>query len=136
MKNNKGFTLVEILAVVVILSLLVVIAYPQINNALSASKNSLNNFQKKGLQDASERLILEVLNCDLRSETYNALNMNSTLLCNDMQNRIINHTIETTVQKLVANKYFEDVDGHCTGNIKITTDNNYKVTVNVNDVTC
>ena len=45
MKNNKGFTLVELLAVIVILAILALIAVPNISNLLNKSKN--NMFCKK-----------------------------------------------------------------------------------------
>lgn len=44
-KKNKGFTLVELLAVIVILSILALIAVPNINGLLNKNKN--NMFCKK-----------------------------------------------------------------------------------------
>ena len=54
MKNRKGFTLVELLAVIVILAVLMVIAVPQILNVIESSreraaKNSLD-LLKRGIQ--------------------------------------------------------------------------------------
>ena len=40
MKNKKGFTLVELLAIIVILAVIMVIAVPQILNVVNGSKNS------------------------------------------------------------------------------------------------
>lgn len=45
MKNNRGFTLVELLAVIVILAILALIAVPNVSNLLNKSKN--NMFCKK-----------------------------------------------------------------------------------------
>ena len=52
--NNKGFTLVELLAVLVILVAIMSIAIPTINSSLERSKASQNEQRKKLLQSAAE----------------------------------------------------------------------------------
>lgn len=52
--NNKGFTLVELLAVLVILVAIMSIAIPTINSSLERSKASQNEQRKKLLESAAE----------------------------------------------------------------------------------
>ena len=53
MKNNKGFTLVELLAVIVVLALLMVVATSSIGGALNnAKKNTLKTEAQKMLTEA------------------------------------------------------------------------------------
>lgn len=50
--KNKGFTLVEILAVIIILGALVLIIVPNIDNMLDSSKNKGYNLQIQLMEDA------------------------------------------------------------------------------------
>lgn len=137
MKNRKGFTLVELLAVIVILSIVLIIATPNILKALNASKETLNDIDKKNLQDAAKQVGIEVLNCDLTSGTYDVLGKSNTLGCAGLQKEVVDKEVTTTVKKLVDNDYFVDTSNRCNGNIKITiSSNNYNITVDVSDVTC
>ena len=52
--NNKGFTLVELLAVLVILITIMSIAIPTIGSSLERNKESQNNQKKKLLESAAE----------------------------------------------------------------------------------
>ena len=136
MKNNRGFTLTELLAVIVLLSILMLIAVPNIQGALGASKNSIGEYEKKAIKDAAERAVLEVLNCDLYDSTYNVFGKANTTTCSTMQNYIIGNTVNSTVELLKNNGYFDDKANRCSGNITITTDNAYKITVDTSNVTC
>lgn len=51
---KKGFTLVEMLAVVVILGLVLIIAIPQIQNEVSNKKSSVQEASLKIIYDAAE----------------------------------------------------------------------------------
>lgn len=57
--NNKGFTLVELLAVVVILLALAIIAIPNITASLEKNKNKLSESQKKIVVSSTELFISE-----------------------------------------------------------------------------
>ena len=57
--NNKGFTLVELLAVLVIMIAIASIAIPTINSSLEWSKNNQNEKRKKILESAAELYVSE-----------------------------------------------------------------------------
>ena len=79
--KNKGFTLVELMAVIIILGLIAVIAVPIVTKILSNSKDELYERQVKEIEDAAKRwgvdnIIDEEVNnyyvslLDLRKEGY------------------------------------------------------------------
>ncbi len=53
--NNRAFTLVELLGVIIVLSVIAVIIYPVYNESITNSKNNLYNQQIKSLENASRR---------------------------------------------------------------------------------
>ena len=55
--KNKGFTLVELLAVLVVLSILAVITVPRITNSISNSKDKVEETQKRQIFKAAEDYI-------------------------------------------------------------------------------
>jgi len=54
MKNKKGFTLVELLAVIIVLSLILAIAVPSVNKYLKASKEKAYEVQINNMLEAAE----------------------------------------------------------------------------------
>lgn len=60
MKSKKGFTLLEVIAVVVIMGLLVVLAVPNVLDAISTSKTKTEEFQRSSLLDAARVYIEDV----------------------------------------------------------------------------
>lgn len=63
MTNAKGFTLIEILGVVVILGLLMLIVAPTVLNSISSHEVEVTSAQKQMLEDASD-LYLESHNSE------------------------------------------------------------------------
>lgn len=57
--NKKGFTLVEILAVIVVLGLLIVIIIPTVNNLIKDSEDSLYNEQISNIVNATKQYMVE-----------------------------------------------------------------------------
>lgn len=57
--NNKGFTLVELLAVLVILIAIMSIAIPSISSSLERSKSKQNEARKKVLESAAELYVTD-----------------------------------------------------------------------------
>jgi len=56
-KNEKGFTLVELLAVIVILALIALIAYPNVAKIISNAKKNTKKIQFASLKDAAETYV-------------------------------------------------------------------------------
>lgn len=56
-KDNKGFTLVELLAVIVILALIALITVPNILKTINNSKGKLETVQEETLKDACKNYV-------------------------------------------------------------------------------
>lgn len=59
MKDNKGFTLAEVLGVIIILGLLIVVSFPPLLNQLKKSQKTLNDATLKIIGTAAEQYIDE-----------------------------------------------------------------------------
>ena len=73
--NNKGFTLVELLAVIVILIAIMSIAIPSINSAINRNKETQNKQRIKMLESAA----LEYVNDEINNGSFNCINLNTLL---------------------------------------------------------
>ena len=66
--NNKGFTLVEVLTTLVIISLLVIVASNIVNSSLATNKEEAYELMKKNIITVSQNYINEcnakTINCD------------------------------------------------------------------------
>lgn len=137
MRNKKGFTLVEMLAVIVILAIVMIIAVPVIQDALSSSNQGMNEFEKKTIKDGAETMVLEIINCDLDSNIYNVLGISNSLTCSEVNNLVVGKTITISIQNMKTYGFLNDVGGRCQGDILVTTDaESYQVTVDTDSVTC
>ena len=74
MNKKNGFTLVELLAVIVILAVILVIAVPQIMNVINESK--------KGTLESSARLIAS--SAETMKISNDTLGINSEIRCEDV----------------------------------------------------
>ena len=135
--DKKGFTLIEVLVVVGILAILIIIAVPNIGGAFNSAKNKISDLEKKNLSDASETIVMEVINCEIPLSDFNYLFSSSYTACSQMQSALIGNTVSTTVAKLVDKDYFTDTSSKCSGTLSITTDaSSYKVSVDTSEVNC
>lgn len=128
MKNKKGFTLVELLAVIVILSAILVIIVPTILNSKDSVLNRLSDEQIRGLKNAAEMLGLDL--DDHYSNIYNCKSdswIKELNVCK-MENGHWTKIENISIDDLKKYGYFEDKQNHCSGNVTITRGtNNYEV---------
>ena len=78
-RKNKGFTLVELLAVIVILALIALIATPIILNVINDAKKQAAKDSAYGYMDAVEKYIVssELENKSIKDGTYSVEDLNS-----------------------------------------------------------
>ena len=127
--NKKGFTLVEILAVLVILSLLLILTVPSIMDALNKGKNKINEINKKQIEDATKIIVDEVIYCNMTEITKDALGETS---CSDAKTKLING-VDIDISKLKL----DDKSSKCSGTINVKIDSEtYKETIDTTYVTC
>ena len=136
MKNRKGFTLVEVLAVILILAIVMIIAIPAIGNALGAGKDKIKEINKKQIKEAVEVLVTEVVSCDVSDKTYAAFGISGSN-CSALQNSIVGKTINVSIDNLKNNGYLKDDSANCTGSINVTVNaNNYQITIDDTNLKC
>ena len=127
--NKKGFTLVEILAVLVILSLLLILTIPSIKNALTNGKNKINEINKKQIEDAAKIIVDEVIYCNMTEITKDALAETS---CSNAKIKLING-----VNIDLKNLELDDKSSKCSGTINVKIDSEtYKETIDTTNVIC
>lgn len=127
--NKKGFTLVEILAVIVILSLLLILTIPSIRNALTSGKNKISEINKKQIEDAAKIIVDEVIYCNMTEITKTAL---GEIKCSDAKTKLING-VDIDVSKL----NIDDKASKCSGTINVKIDSEtYKETIKTTNVIC
>ena len=61
MKNRKGFTLIEILAVIIIIGIIAIIAIPSISKYLNSSKDSTYSSYERSMEAAAKNRIIDCL---------------------------------------------------------------------------
>lgn len=127
--NKKGFSLVELIITVAILGLIMIIAIPNIQEALGNSKQELIKINKEQIEDTAKILVDEVIYCDMSDTTKNIVGDS----CSDAKTKLINGLKDININDLET----ENVSEKCTGTIDIQIDaNTYKVTINTNNITC
>ncbi len=114
MKNNKGFTLVELLAVIVILAILMVSAGAAVMSTLNNAR--VNTFKNEALAalDVADNMYTEI--------SMDANDSNTYLVDNDAHEDVNAHTYKAmcvTLQGLVTNGYLDkDVGQSGTGAVR------------------
>ena len=57
--KSKGFTIIELLAIIIIIGLIVLLITPAVNNLIENSENKSYNFQIKSIEDAAINFSIE-----------------------------------------------------------------------------
>ncbi|HHW69038.1 MAG TPA: DUF5011 domain-containing protein [Tenericutes bacterium] len=118
MENNKGFTLIEILASIIILAIISIIIFPKINNSMKESKKDALNIQinniKKAASDWSTKNV-RFLPTEIGKEaviTIGSLKQEGYLvvnLKNPLDNTIIPNDTNVIIRR-IKNSYEINVD--------------------------
>lgn len=113
--NNKGFTLVELLAVLVILIAIMSIAIPSISSSLERSKVKQNEARIKNIESAAELYVT-----DNKNTIYT--NLNNQISCYIALNTL-------TTNGYLSSDEIQDADGNdFTGRIIFTKPNEIQYT--------
>lgn len=122
--KNKGFTLVELIAVIGILALLLMIAIPTILNARDNSLKALSEKEKRNIVDAGKTLAVDL--DDYKSDVYNCQE-GSWIESFCQKDDITEHwtKLTLTLDDLINNEYFEDTKSHLDSTMEITIERIY-----------
>lgn len=132
--NKKGFTLVEVLAVLVILSLLLILTIPSIRDALTNGKNKINEINKKQIEEAAKIIVDEVIYCNMTEIAKDALKDETSdeISCSIAKTKLING-----VNIDLKNLELDDKSSKCSGTINVKIDSEtYKETIDTTNVIC
>ena len=75
MMKNKGFTLIELVAIIALLGSIFLITYTEVNQSLEKSENQLSEVQKSNIKAASQNWAVDNLN-KLPKESGKSCNVN------------------------------------------------------------
>ena len=132
--SKKGFTLVEVLAVLVILSLLLILTIPSIRDALTNGKNKINEINKKQIEDAAKIIVDEVIYCNMTEIAKDALKDETSdeISCSIAKTKLING-----VNIDLKHLELDDKSSKCSGTINVKIDSEtYKETIDTTNVIC
>ena len=130
--NKRGFTLVELLAVISILALLLVITVPAVMNSRNNAIKGITKEEENSIKESAKLVGIDL--DDYMSEIYNCkvsswIESNCTLADGNWIEAKI------TIDELKKHNYFDDAQNHCSGEITVTkVESGYNITLN--DVKC
>ena len=120
--NKKGITLVELLAVLVLLSIIAVIAVPLTLNLIKDSKNDADTINKSNIKEAAELYVADKIGYEID------FNINPTTTIT-LKQLLDGGYISGDIKDQLSNKNY-NLD---TSTIIVTKENNnYTYTVNLN----
>lgn len=105
--NKKGFTLVELIAVIVVIALLITIASSSVLAIMNRGKNGLTTVTDKNLEDAAVTYALKHLSLPTCPTTFNLESPTGSCFT------------RVKVQELKEKDFFEDNSNHCNPNATV-----------------
>ncbi|MDD3895857.1 MAG: prepilin-type N-terminal cleavage/methylation domain-containing protein [Bacilli bacterium] len=134
MKNNKGFTLTEVIVTISIVAILMIIAIPSINNVMKNSRDQISSMTKKNIEESAKLFGQEVYMCDRSSDIISVLNkeISSTITsCKEAREYLKSSGITVTIGFLKDYEYFSDRANNCdeAGQVKVKQELDDKITV-------
>ncbi len=129
--NKKGFTLVELLAVIVVLGLVITITATKGFGAFNNTKKAITEQNKKAIKESINLLEVELENCDDDTEDYVELKDIFGVKSDSCEELILSlkdKTKSIDIDKLRDNEYItgNDLD-ELNGTVELTFDENGKV---------
>ena len=122
---KKGFTIIELLSVIIILALISAFTIPIVLNSREGAVNKISEQERKNLIEASKMVAIDL--DDYLSKIYNCSGWISEKCTKENNNWI---TVTITVGDLIDNGYFEDNHEHFNREQSVTITNDYTVTIN------
>lgn len=110
--NKKGFTLVELLAVIVVLALVIVIAATKGFGAFDTAKDKITSMNKDAIDEAIEIIKLDIEHCDDSNEEL--LGMFEVGTCGDLYTKLESGA-NVSLDKMIEKEY---ITGAGIGEIK------------------
>lgn len=86
MNNNKGFTLVELLAVIIVLSFIAAIAITSVSKSISNSKNNLKEVQEVEIINAAKKYYMTEDPTKLESGESKCINVSALIESGQFEN--------------------------------------------------
>ena len=111
--NNKGFTLVEVLAIIVVIAVLGAIALPNILNSINTGKNKSYDIMTDNIKTSAINLYEEIYSNELLNDTSNKLYKYENYAKTSNEITINSNKIENiTLQTLVSNGYLNGTNNN------------------------
>ncbi len=137
--NKKGFTLVELLAVIVVLGLVITITATKGFGAFDNTKKAITEQNKRAIQESIKLLEVELENCDDETEDFKALDDILSVNSDSCETLISNLKAQTKEINLTSLKEKQFINGtdleELDGIIVLTFDENGKISdINTDDI--
>lgn len=116
MNKKKGFTLVELLAVIVILAIIITVASSSISKVIQKSKEDTAKEMQAAIKEAALTKVMGSIYLEKCSKTFSEEMLNNNI--NNL-NLDTNCTKVLTVEDLINENLFEDSRGNCKKNEKV-----------------
>lgn len=121
--NKKGFTLIEMLAVVIILGVIMVVALPSVSKLIN--KNRMKNYETYlDVLDEKMKVFIDKYKGELSFSTTDSDNNKTSISCYQIK-----------YQDLLKNDFIIESDVKCSGNIYLKKENG-NITADYSNLAC